>query len=207
VRLRQRRARVLGCGGVPGAVGCCTRHRAGCTPPHPGTSCEAATITLMRLALVQPFAAGPFRDRRLQRGPRGGARTSARHRLLRGRALARRHVRGPPRLRSAHEFVWRHRRAPYDLVVYQLGNSSHHDYQWPYLFRYPGPDRAARRPSAPRPRRGRCCGRGAPPTTGPSSPRTTRTSALRSPSWRSGFDSHLYYLSPMTRAGRPRPRG
>ncbi len=27
---------------------------------------------------------------------------------------------------------------PYDLTVYQLGNSSHHDYQWPYLFRYPG---------------------------------------------------------------------
>lgn len=39
---------------------------------------------------------------------------------------------------SAHEFVWRHRQAPYDLVVYQLGNSSHHDYQWAYLFRYPG---------------------------------------------------------------------
>jgi glycosyltransferase involved in cell wall biosynthesis len=41
-------------------------------------------------------------------------------------------------LLSAHDFVWRHRRAPYDLVVYQLGNSSHHNYQWPYVFRYPG---------------------------------------------------------------------
>jgi glycosyltransferase involved in cell wall biosynthesis len=41
-------------------------------------------------------------------------------------------------LRSAHEFVWRHQQSPYDLIVYQLGNSSHHDYQWPYLFRYPG---------------------------------------------------------------------
>jgi glycosyltransferase involved in cell wall biosynthesis len=39
---------------------------------------------------------------------------------------------------SAHDFIWRHRRQPYDLTVYQLGNSSHHDYQWPYLFRYPG---------------------------------------------------------------------
>jgi glycosyltransferase involved in cell wall biosynthesis len=39
---------------------------------------------------------------------------------------------------SAHDFVWRHRKHPYDLIVYQLGNSSHHDYQWPYLFRYPG---------------------------------------------------------------------
>ena len=28
--------------------------------------------------------------------------------------------------------------SPYDLTVYQLGNSSHHDYQWPYLFSYPG---------------------------------------------------------------------
>jgi glycosyltransferase involved in cell wall biosynthesis len=34
--------------------------------------------------------------------------------------------------------VWRHRDAPYDLNVYQVGNSSHHDYLWPYLFRYPG---------------------------------------------------------------------
>jgi glycosyltransferase involved in cell wall biosynthesis len=39
---------------------------------------------------------------------------------------------------SAHDFVWRHRLKPYDLPVYQLGNSSHHDYIWPYLFRYPG---------------------------------------------------------------------
>ena len=41
-------------------------------------------------------------------------------------------------VRSAHEFPWRHRDAPYDLTVYQLGNSSHHDYLWPYLFRFPG---------------------------------------------------------------------
>src|SRR3954471_6223339 len=40
--------------------------------------------------------------------------------------------------RSAHEFAWRHRLHPYDLTVYQLGNSSHHDFLWPYLFRYPG---------------------------------------------------------------------
>lgn len=39
---------------------------------------------------------------------------------------------------SAHDFVWRHRRQPYDLVVYQLGNSSAHDYMWAYLFRYAG---------------------------------------------------------------------
>ncbi len=40
--------------------------------------------------------------------------------------------------RSAHEFPWRHRAEPYDLTVFQLGNSSHHDFLWPYLFRYPG---------------------------------------------------------------------
>jgi glycosyltransferase involved in cell wall biosynthesis len=43
-----------------------------------------------------------------------------------------------PGTRSAHDFVWRHRLQPYDLTVYQLGNSSHHDYIWAYLFRYPG---------------------------------------------------------------------
>jgi glycosyltransferase involved in cell wall biosynthesis len=43
-----------------------------------------------------------------------------------------------PDVRSAHQFPWRHRNAPYDLTVYQLGNSSHHDYLWPYLFRFPG---------------------------------------------------------------------
>jgi len=41
-------------------------------------------------------------------------------------------------LRSAHEFLWRHRAEPYDLTVYQVGNSSHHDFLWPYLFRFPG---------------------------------------------------------------------
>jgi glycosyltransferase involved in cell wall biosynthesis len=39
---------------------------------------------------------------------------------------------------AAHDFAWRHRQRPYDLVVYQFGNSSHHDYEWPYAFRYPG---------------------------------------------------------------------
>jgi glycosyltransferase involved in cell wall biosynthesis len=40
--------------------------------------------------------------------------------------------------RSAHDFIWEHQQRPYDLPVYQLGNSSFHDYIWPYLFRYPG---------------------------------------------------------------------
>src|SRR5690606_19638877 len=39
---------------------------------------------------------------------------------------------------SAQDFVWRHRRHPYDLIVYQMGNARCHDYMWAYLFRYPG---------------------------------------------------------------------
>jgi glycosyltransferase involved in cell wall biosynthesis len=40
--------------------------------------------------------------------------------------------------RPAHDFVWLNHKAPYELVVYQLGNSRCHDFTWPYLFRYPG---------------------------------------------------------------------
>lgn len=39
---------------------------------------------------------------------------------------------------NAHDFVWRHRRAAYDLTVYQLGNAPCHDYMWAYLTHYPG---------------------------------------------------------------------
>lgn len=39
---------------------------------------------------------------------------------------------------SAHDFVWKHRRDPYELVVYQLGNAPCHDYMWAYLARFPG---------------------------------------------------------------------
>lgn len=39
---------------------------------------------------------------------------------------------------DVHDFVWRHRREPYDLVVYQLGNAPCHDYMWAYLAAYPG---------------------------------------------------------------------
>ncbi|HEY7057889.1 MAG TPA: glycosyltransferase family 4 protein [Vicinamibacterales bacterium] len=50
----------------------------------------------------------------------------------------RRAANGPEQVRPAHDFVWEHARSPYDLVVYQFGNSSHHDYIWPYALRYPG---------------------------------------------------------------------
>jgi glycosyltransferase involved in cell wall biosynthesis len=39
---------------------------------------------------------------------------------------------------GAHDFVWKHRRDPYNLVVYQLGNSPCHDYMWAYLAAFPG---------------------------------------------------------------------
>ena len=54
-------------------------------------------------------------------------------------ALARRgYAIDPYPVERAHDFPWRHRRQPYDLVVYQFGNSSHHDYEWAYALRYPG---------------------------------------------------------------------
>lgn len=40
--------------------------------------------------------------------------------------------------RNAHDFVWKHRREPYRLTVYQMGNARCHDFMWGYLFRYPG---------------------------------------------------------------------
>ena len=43
-----------------------------------------------------------------------------------------------PRSFSAHDFVWRNRLEPYDLVVYQIGNAPCHDYMWAYLAQYPG---------------------------------------------------------------------
>ena len=42
------------------------------------------------------------------------------------------------RLFSAHDFIWKNRERPYDLVVYQLGNAPCHDYMWAYLTRFPG---------------------------------------------------------------------
>ena len=45
---------------------------------------------------------------------------------------------GDVRISSAHDFVWRHATAPYDLVIYQIGNSRLHEFIWPYLFRWPG---------------------------------------------------------------------
>ena len=39
---------------------------------------------------------------------------------------------------NAGDFLWKARRQPYDLVVYQLGNAPCHDYMWGYLAAFPG---------------------------------------------------------------------
>jgi glycosyltransferase involved in cell wall biosynthesis len=100
---------------------------------------------------------------------------------------------------SAHNFVWRHRRRPYDLTIFQLGNSSHHDYMWPYLFRYPGLTvlhdahlhhaRAAALLRTKRAADYRAEFRANHPDTN----RDLAELAI------AGFDNHLYYAWPMTR--------
>jgi len=45
---------------------------------------------------------------------------------------------GGVRVLSAHDFIWRRRKYPYDLPVYQIGNSHLHRFIWAYLLKYPG---------------------------------------------------------------------
>jgi glycosyltransferase involved in cell wall biosynthesis len=45
---------------------------------------------------------------------------------------------GHPPVFEGHDFTWKHFTAPYDLVVYQLGNAMCHNFMWPHLFRHPG---------------------------------------------------------------------
>jgi len=114
---------------------------------------------------------------------------------------ARRRTRVPARvtIQRAHDFVWRHQREPYALTIYQVGNSAHHAYQWPYLFRYPGllvlhdghlhHSRAAalmrqRREGDYRAEFAAC------------HPETSEDAAELAIA---GFDSHLYYYWPFTR--------
>ena len=80
-------------------------------------------------SLVQPVSARENGHRGVQRRAGRGAR---------GTRARRQSITATPRAGAAHDFVWRRRRAPYDLVVYQFGNSSHHDYEWAYALSYPG---------------------------------------------------------------------
>ena len=100
---------------------------------------------------------------------------------------------------SAHNFVPRQRLHPYDLTVYQVGNSSHHDYLWPYLFRYPGLTvlhdahlHHARAASLLRTRRASDY-RAEFAANHPDANRDLAELAV------AGFDNHLYYSWPMTR--------
>ena len=45
---------------------------------------------------------------------------------------------GQSRTFSAHDFVWKQIREPYDLTVFELADTRAHDFVWPYLVRYPG---------------------------------------------------------------------
>jgi glycosyltransferase involved in cell wall biosynthesis len=69
-------------------------------------------------------------------GPAGAGASDRLTPVPSGRRPAR--VAAPARVHDAHDFVWMQRREPYNLVVYQLGNSPAHDYMWAYLARYPG---------------------------------------------------------------------
>jgi hypothetical protein len=39
---------------------------------------------------------------------------------------------------GAHDFVWRHFQRPWDLCVYELDNTSAHQFEWAYLLNYAG---------------------------------------------------------------------
>ena len=54
------------------------------------------------------------------------------------RALGLRHQIDVIDARAAHDFVWQHARRPYDMCVYELDNTSAHQYVLPYLVHYPG---------------------------------------------------------------------
>jgi len=106
---------------------------------------------------------------------------------------------GDSRIRSAHDFLWRHRLAPYDLTVYQLGNSSAHDFLWPYLFRFPGLSvlhdaqlHHARAAALLRERRADDYRREFVVTQPGTSPDVAELAIA-------GFDNYLYYHLPMTR--------
>lgn len=105
----------------------------------------------------------------------------------------------PPAIRSAHDFVWEQRLRPYDLTVFQLGNSSAHDFLWPYLFRYPGLAvlhdvhlQHARAAALLRARRASEY-RAEFAASHPEASADMAELAVR------GFDTHLYYQWPMTR--------
>ena len=79
----------------------------------------------MRIAWFSPLPPERSGIADLQRRSGAAARAGARDRLL-------------FRAATARDFLWKARRDPYDLVVYQLGNAPCHDYMWGYLAAFPG---------------------------------------------------------------------
>jgi glycosyltransferase involved in cell wall biosynthesis len=115
------------------------------------------------------------------------------------RALGREHAVDVYTHATAHDFVWRQRQRSYDLIVYQIGNSSHHDYIWPYLFRYPGLTvlhdahlHHARAATLLRTRRARDYRVEFAANHPDANPDLAELAVA-------GFDNHLYYSWPMTR--------
>ncbi len=53
-------------------------------------------------------------------------------------ALSERHAIDVVDQARAHDFVWLQARRPYDLCVFELGDTAAHAYIWPYLLHYPG---------------------------------------------------------------------
>jgi glycosyltransferase involved in cell wall biosynthesis len=100
---------------------------------------------------------------------------------------------------SAHDFIWRHQQTRYDLTVFQLGNSSTHEFIWPYLLRYPGlavlhDAHLHHARAAALLRAGRAADyRAEFYWNHPDANRDLAELAV------AGFDSHLYYQWPMTR--------
>ena len=52
--------------------------------------------------------------------------------------LRTRHVIDQFNVGSAHDFVWQHAQSPYDLTLFELGDTAQYDFIWAYLFHYPG---------------------------------------------------------------------
>ena len=91
-------------------------------PPQPSGVATCAADVVPALASAG-HAVDVFVDEALVGASKGGAEPPAA---------------GEVRVLGAHDFVWRHARAPYDLPIYQVGNSWAHGFVWPYLFQYPG---------------------------------------------------------------------
>jgi glycosyltransferase involved in cell wall biosynthesis len=95
------------------------------TPWPPQTSGIAGrSVEVTRVLADRGWAIDVFVDRPLVPSARPAADAEARA--------------GEVRVQSAHDFLWRRHRQQHDLVVYQLGNSTAHNFIWPYLLRYPG---------------------------------------------------------------------